>query len=315
MKIKVKLGISAVVIIMLSLLIYSTEMCLFKEDIDISKLNAEQIVPWGISSINAPTMWAHGFSGEKVRVAIMDSGVIFNHPDLRDNLKKGINIIHPSELPLDNNGHGTLVTGVISANNNNYGVVGVAPDAEIYPVKVLDQKGYGDINDIVKGIEWCIQNKMQIINMSFSVDEDNISLHRVIRKAIDAGIIIVASASNSYGGEVGFPASYDEVISVTSVDINLVIDKRAPRGKVDFSAPGVDVISTSMNGQYAKLSGTSLATPYITGIVALILEYQQNLGIRSTRFNILSELRSMSRHLGERGSETTYGYGFVEMKI
>lgn len=268
-------------------------------------------MPWGVSSINAPALWARGITGKGIKIGIMDSGIYFGHPEFSRNLKQGINILNPSELPLDDFGHGTFVAGVIAANNNNYGVVGASFGAEIYPIKVLDKDGFGRINDIVEGIEWCIQNDINIINMSFAINEDNESFHSAIKKATEAGIIIVASASNSYGGEVGYPASYDEVISVTSVNKKMEIDKKAPRGKVDFSAPGVDIISTSSNGDYSNLSGNSYAAPHITGIIALLMEYRKNIGMPNDRSNLLNEIKKMTRDLGNKGLDKTYGNGFV----
>jgi subtilisin family serine protease len=184
----------------------------YQSDIDLSN---HQTVRWNVNHITKGDL-----TGEGIRIGILDSGIAYTHPDL-SNLQPGYNAIFPNALPIDDYGHGTLVTGIIASQNNNIGTIGIAPKAEIYPVKVLDKYGEGDIDDITKGIYWCIDNKIQIINMSFALPNDNQVLHDAINKAMQSGIIIVASASNTFGGSSEYPASYDQVISVTAVDIFL----------------------------------------------------------------------------------------------
>lgn len=280
-------------------------------------LKSEQEVPWGIESLNAPALWSD-VTGKGVRVAIMDSGFNFEHPDFGKNIKEGYNAIDPGELPIDDYGHGTLVAGVIAAQNNSIGVVGIAPDVELYPIKVLNNHGEGDISDIADAIDWCINNKIQIINMSFAIPEDKPLLYSSILKATNAGIILVASASNTYGGEVGFPASYDEVISVTAVDKNYHIGKTAPRGKIDFSAPGVNILSTSYNGNYEEFSGTSLTAPHVTGLIALVLQRPTEFGLLKNEVNsqkaIYNILKNFSKDLGEKNKDNTFGEGFIYME-
>ncbi|WHX30764.1 S8 family peptidase [Brevibacillus agri] len=282
-------------------------------DVDFKWLAREQVIPWGINAINAQKLWPD-VTGKGVKVAILDSGVDFLHPDFGPNIHKGLNVINPEQPPVDDNGHGTLVTGIIAAQNNHLGIVGVAPDSEIYPIKVLDKYGNGEIADITSGIEWCIENGIQIINMSFSIERDNPQFKHSIKKAIDSGIIVVASSKNSYGGTVGFPASYSSVISVTSVDWDQKIGKNAPRGKIDFSAPGVDIISTEKGGSYRLSSGNSLATPYVTGIIALVLEKPAKFGLVKSEKNRVEGVRRVLQTLAESlGEETVYGKGIVKL--
>lgn len=280
-------------------------------------LKNEQVVPWGVKNVNAPSLWTE-VTGKGVKVAVMDSGINFKHPDFGNRINKGYNAINPNELPIDDSGHGSLVTGVIAAQNNEFGVVGVAPDVELYPVKVLDKYGEGDVSDIAEGIDWCIRNKIQIINMSFAISEDKPLLRNSVIKAINSGIIIVTAASNTYGGEVGYPASYKEVISVSAVDIKNNITKNAPRGKIDFCAPGENIISTALGSDYEQCSGTSMAAPYVTGMIALLLQTPQKFGISKngvySNNDIFDILKNNVIDLGEKGKDNTFGEGFLALR-
>lgn len=271
---------------------------------NINDLNSKQIIPWGVEASNAPLYWSQGYTGENIKIAVMDTGVDPSHPDLKGNIQEGFNAINPNEPPLDDNGHGTLVTGIISALQNNFGITGIAPDAEIYPVKVLDKYGEGDVTKVIQGIDWCIEHDIKLINMSFAIKDDDVILRKYIQRAIDAGIIIVSSGSNTAGGIVGYPATYNGVISVTSVDKNNRIGTSSPRGKVDFSAPGVDIISTKPNGGYSIVSGTSFAAPHITGVIALMLDKNQDMTINE----VIANLKLFSKHLGD---PNIYGEGMV----
>lgn len=314
-----KSGIITGVLLSITIILVVTIVLWYKE-IYIKNYNAtlrtKQKVPWGVQSINAPALWSD-VTGKGVKVAVLDSG-INKHPDLGGNIKEGYNAINPSEFPIDDYGHGTIVCGVIAAQKNRFGIVGVAPEAELYPVKVLDSYGEGDILDVVNGIDWCIKNKIQIINMSFAIENDNDLLRSSVKRAIDAGIIVVASALNSYKGNAGFPASYDKVISVTAVDERLKICKTAPKGKVDFSAPGVDVLSIADDDGYEEFTGTSIAAPHITGVIALIFQDPKKFGLFGSKTEIQSDvyklLKHLSKDLGQAGKDKVFGEGFVSFQ-
>ncbi|MCF7758662.1 S8 family peptidase [Paenibacillus xylanexedens] len=237
---------------------------------DFDNLNQNEVTPWGVENINSPLMWSNGITGAKVKIAILDTGVDFSHPDLDINIHNGFNAINVKDLPDDDNGHGTMVTGIISANHNNFGIRGIAPDADIYPVKVLDRFGKGNIRDIIRGINWCVENNIQIINMSFSLKDDNLELKEVIQSAVDRGIIIVASADNTDEDSARFPASYKGVISVVSMNKKNKMQTSINSRKIDFAAPGIDILSTKMHGGYGTSFGNSLAAPHLTGAIALL---------------------------------------------
>lgn len=275
----------------------------------IQEYETKEFLSWGIEKMNIPLYWSKGITGSGIKIAIMDSGVNFNHPDLSSNIQDGYNAINPNNLPIDDYGHGTLMTGIIGSKHNGIGIKGIAPDSQIYPVKVLDEFGEGSFLHIQKGIEWCIDNDIDIINMSFALPTDHADLKSSIKKALDAGIIIVASVSNSYDGKSGFPASYDGVIAVTSVDSNFRKGETASLDDIDFAAPGVDVITTSNDLKYQYVSGTSIATPHITGMIALMLQ--------ESFFNerdLFEQLKAIALDIGEEGYDSEFGWGFIKIK-
>jgi subtilisin len=231
-------------------------------------------VPWGVARVNAPAAWSRG-QGQGVRVAVIDTGVDCTHPDLQCDFASGMNILAPGTDPMDDNEHGTHVSGTIAARQDGKGVVGVAPKATIIPVKVLDKDGAGSLSDIVKGINWATKAGVDVINMSLGGDTGSPALQRAVNKALAAGVVIVAAAGNSGPGPdtVGFPGGYPGVIAVAASDNTDAVAKFSSRGAaVAVIAPGVDINSTIPGGGYAKFSGTSMASPHVAGLAALAIE-------------------------------------------
>ena len=208
-------------------------------------------------------------NSKKIKIAILDTGIDKEHVSLSGKVKEEINIISPGEKIYDSLGHGTAVAGIIAASNNE---IGIAPNSELYSVKVLDENGKGTIENVIKGIEWAIEKDVDIINLSFGFSQDKAELKETIDKAIAKGIIVVASAGNMYGLNVQYPAAYKNVISVAAVDQNQNAASFTARGKIDFTAVGVDVKIIAPNNTLQVNSGTSLAAPYVTGVIALILQ-------------------------------------------
>ncbi len=232
-----------------------------------------QVVPWGVNRIGAPIAWSIT-TGLTVKVAILDTGIQLTHPDLQDNIKGNVNIIIPTKSGNDDNGHGTHVAGIVAAINNDIGVVGVGPKIYLYAVKVLGKNGSGWLSDIITGLDWCINNKIQVTNMSFGSSGDNQSFHDAIIKAYQAGIVLVAAAGNNgqTGGAIDYPGKYPETIAVSAVDQNNQIAYFSSYGpEIALAAPGVNILSTYNNGYYKTLSGTSMAAPHVTGTAALVL--------------------------------------------
>ncbi|MED4302003.1 S8 family serine peptidase [Geobacillus stearothermophilus] len=241
-------------------------------------------------------------TGQGVKVAVFDTG-ISSHTDLQ--IKGGVSFVEGSNFNVDENGHGTHVAGIIGSLINNEGIVGVAPSVELYSVKVLDSAGNGSYSSIIKGIEWAIDNNINIINMSLGGFEYSAALEEAINLAYDNNILIVASAGNT-GEQMTYPAKYEKVISVGAVDGN---NNKAVFSSVgeelDVVAPGVNIKSTFTNGSYAVKSGTSMAAPHATGVLALI--WGKNLAVDN---EVIQGLLNYSA-LG-LGDNFSYGNGLVD---
>lgn len=231
----------------------------------------EQLIPWGIHYIGADQCWQET-TGYGVRVAVVDSGITADHPDLRVNVKGGVNLLRRGHSYIDDNGHGTHIAGTIAAAFNEEGVVGVAPDAWLYAVKVLDHKGNGTILGAIEALHWCMHNRIDVVNMSFGADNYSRALEEAVRTAYEHGLLIVAAAGNDgMPGTVDYPAVFDETICVAAVDSRGRLAGYSSSGpEVDILAPGSDIISSYRWGSYISLSGSSMAAAHVSGAAALI---------------------------------------------
>lgn len=240
-----------------------------------ASVNSPQVIPWGVKRIGAPGVW-RSYTGSAVKVGIIDTG-ISNHPDLRVWGRFNAVAGTPND---DENGHGTHVSGTVSALNNTFGVVGVAPKARLYSVKAFDANGTAFVSDIVEALEWCISHGMKVINMSFGISEGSDTVKEQILRAYRKGIVMVASAGNSGPNtdQIEFPARLPQVIAVAASDSRNKIASFSNRGKgIAVAAPGVDICSTLPNRSYGLMSGTSMAAPHVTGAAALLLSKNRRL--------------------------------------
>ncbi len=280
---------------------------IIRVDPDVIVKALAQTLPWGVDRIDADLAW-NASTGLGVKVAIVDTGISTKHPDLK--VWGGINTIDPrrSYNYNDDNGHGSHVAGIVSALNNSIGVVGVAHKAKLYAVKVLNASGSGYLSDVVEGLDWCIKNQMQVINMSIGTSTDVQSFHDAVRAVNSAGIVQVASAGNNYGGPVVYPAAYPETIAVSATDRNDSIAPFSSTGdEIDLSAPGVEIYSTYKNRSYAMMSGTSMSAPHVSGTAALIIA----IGVTGVD-NVRKILQQTADDLGEPDKDPLYGYGLVD---
>ncbi len=273
---------------------------------------------WGVTHIGSQAVHDQGIYGAGVKIAVLDTGIDYNHEDLKDNYKVGYDFVFNDADPLDDStgSHGTHVSGIIAAQKNGIGVIGVSPNANIYAVKVLDGAGFGTASWIIAGLQWAVDNNMTIATMSLE-GPDSITLHDAVDIAYNSGVLLVAAGGNTYGASVSYPGAYDSVIAVSATDAN---DNRASFSSVgpeiELAAPGVNVYST-VRGGYAYLSGTSMAAPHVTGAAALI--YSTNFpdvngdGLRNNKD--VRELLHNAKDLGSAGKDNTFGYGLVDASM
>lgn len=282
----------------------------------LSSKTAPQVTPWGIARVQAPAIWQMD-TGQHVKVAIVDTGIDLKHPDLIANIKTGVNIIRPTRTPDDDNGHGTHVGGIVGALNNSVGVVGIAPNVDLYPVKVLRSSGVGYLSDIIAGINWAVANHMDVINLSLGTDADLQSLHDAVAAADRAGIVVVAAAGNS-GGSLMYPAAYPEVISVGMIDENGQVDQYSSRGPgLELVAPGASILSTYDGKSYRTMTGTSMASPHVTGAAALLKAMPSKCDTNGdggcSRAEVLSRLEATASDMGPAGRDSDSGYGLLNV--
>ncbi len=207
-----------------------------------------------------------------VKIAVLDSGIA-QHDEL--DVEERISFIPGLEvdntlISYDESGHGTSVAGVIAAKENGKGIKGIAKNAKLYSLQVLNSYGEAPLSRIVEGIDWAIDNDIDVLNMSFGSDTNSTILHEAITRAYNAGITMVAAAGNT-SGAAQYPARYSEVISVGSVDGEGNISNFSANGNdVDIYAPGEGIISTGIFNGYIGTDGTSVAAPHVTAAAAII---------------------------------------------
>ena len=280
-------------------------------------LSQEYSDSWGVTKIGGTTAAAAGLTGAGIKVAVLDSGIDYSHPDLKDNYKGGYNFIYDNNDPFDDGyiSHGTHIAGIIGARNNGTGVVGVAPEVSLYAVKVLGGMVTGDLSDILAGMEWAITNKMDIINMSIGAPIDSAAFKDACDRAYQAGIILIASSGNTHGA-VEFPAAYDSVIAVSATDQDDTIATFSNYGEtIELTAPGVNINSTLRGGSYGIMKGTSQATAHVTGAAAILLSKQiaDNNGDGRTADDVRTLLGTSATDLGAIGRDQFFGFGRVDL--
>jgi len=253
--------------------------------------------------------------GNGVTVAVLDSGVDFDHPDLQGRvITPGLNLLAPGGAR-DDRGHGTMVAGIIAANRGNRrGIAGIAPGARILPVKVLDRDGVGDDIDIATGMAWAVARGADIINLSLGGPGESPLLTAAVANARAKGVVVVAAAGNDGRGLVEVPAAIPGVLAVSATGNAGGMAAFSSFGpEVSVAAPGVRITSTDLgrpagSDTYSSESGTSFAAPIVAGVAALVRSRFPGLSAEA----ITARIRSTARDRGPAGVDDAYGHGVVD---
>ncbi|NTU58078.1 MAG: S8 family serine peptidase [Chlorobiaceae bacterium] len=287
---------------------------------------------WGLNNIQAPDAWQAGYTGKGVIVAVVDTGVDYTHSDLGSNIWinkleiagngldddgngyiddiYGYDFVNKDGYALDDNGHGTHVSGIIAGLNNGSGVTGVAYDATIMPVKVLNSSGSGSFSGVAAGVMYAVNNGANIISMSLGAfGASSPDLSSAITYAINHGVIVCMASGNDNRTSPTYPAVLAETVggvAVGAVNSSNVVasfsNDAGANGPYDYVvAPGVNVYSTYKGGIYKVLSGTSMATPYVSGAAALLLSAHDDYASAWSLEQLENFLTTTAQPLGSAG--------------
>jgi major intracellular serine protease len=282
---------------------------------------------YGIDTMNVRKMWEKSITGKNINVAVIDSGCDVEHEELKGAIIGTRNFTEDDNGDIhtvtDYTGHGTHVSGIIG-NRNIKSLIGIAPESNLLILKVIGKNGAGSFDSLIEAIHYALEwrgldnSKIDVINMSLGSPQDDPKLREAVNEAIKNNIVIVAAAGNEGDGledtiEISYPGYYKDVFEIGATDINNV-----PTGftnsnsNVDFVAPGRDIYSTFPNNKYATLSGTSMATPQVTGIVALIKDEYRQEGLEISNITVTDYLNQTSEFLPGY-SVNLQGFGLVKI--
>jgi len=267
------------------------------------------------ADIDATEAWLATTGNNKIIVAILDTGIDLQHPDLRSKITSGFDFVNNDDDPQDDNGHGTSIAGIVGAiTNNNEGIAGICWDCTLMPVKVLDATKYGFYSWWIKGISYAVEHQASVIVMSLGGDKFSQTLKDAVDFAYNNGIVLVSITHNFGNDVVYYPAGYENVIAVGATDMN---DNRwinSNYGKhIDVVAPGVSILTTTKGGNYSRWTGTSQAAAHIAGLSALLLSLNPELSPSQIR-EIIE--KTAEDKVGFTNEDTTgwdqyYGYGRI----
>lgn len=293
---------------------------------------AAEVLPWGIDRIDADLVWngtqsGHDVglgrnAGDGIKIAILDTGIDYTHPDLANNVKGGHRFLERGAINdsnyMDDHGHGTFCAGIAAPEDNDVGVIGVAPKAHLHGVKTFNSNGSGSTSDIIAGIEWATDNGMNVISMSFGSHENSWAVRDACNEAYSAGIVLVGAAANA-NESVWYPAAHDSVIAVGATDSNDVRASFSNFGpKLELMAPGVSIYSTYLGGGYETLGGTSASCPHVSGTAALVFASDVDAAYDFDddevwdANEIRKKLQDTADDFGDPGWDEYYGYGLVD---
>jgi subtilisin family serine protease len=271
---------------------------------------------WYLDMIKAPYVWNRGAYGKGAVVAVIDSGVMTNHPDFENTqFTTGYNAVEESTDVTDPDGHGTGMAGIIAASyNNGRGLAGIMPKAKIMPVKVFRTAQEGQISWLIKGIEYATSHGASVINMSVGVPQYSVAMEDACKNAVAKGIILVAAAGNDGNGTVYYPACFSTVVSVGSIESDGARSGFSNYNKyVDVVAPGRGIILPSKRGTkvgYYTLTGTSASTPQVAAMAAMVKSMDKS--VNGTGF--MEILKKTCIDKGAAGRDNEFGYGLIDLR-
>lgn len=289
----------------------TAQLRMLKQDAHIELVEMREIeletlsttLPWNLELLNTSYAWAHDLTGEDVKVGMIDTGVVE---------QQGLENVHRVSLVDDDEDrdlkrHGTMVANILASTNET--LPGIAPNMELYSIKIFDDDNKASVSDFLAGIDWAIDEDIEVLNMSLGTKKDYQLLHNAVKAAEDAGIVMVAAAGNDYAKKpINYPASYDEVIAVGAVDAAKNHSRFSNTGsELEFVAPGEKLTSLT-NKLY---TGTSFAAPHVTAIIATLKQQHPDWSTEKIR----AYLRNYTEDLGSDGRDPIYGYGFLSYTL
>ena len=270
---------------------------------------------WALTKISSTSAWDTTTGSNTLKIAVIDTGVNGTHEDLSGKIIAGYDFVNDTAISAnmdsDDNGHGTLVSGVAAADtNNNLGIAGLDWNAKIIPVKALNSSGTGYASEIASAIEYAVDNGASVINMSFGGSESSSVMEDAINYAANHNVVTVAASGNE-GTAVSYPAKYASVVAVGATDSS---DNRASwsnyGSELDVTAPGVSILSTADSGGYESVSGTSIASPYVAALASLVKAKYPDFSASQIASMIDNNADKVSGMGGNNFTEY-YGYGRI----
>lgn len=263
---------------------------------------------WGHPKINSPAAWDLSTGSASFTVAVIDTGIDLDHPDLASKIIAGYDYVEDDSVADDQNGHGTHVAGIAAAvGNNGIGVAGVDWQARLMPVRVLDASGSGNSGDVISGINWAYQHGAHVLNLSLGSYSYSQGIQDAVTAAWNAGSLVIAAMGNDDTTSPHYPAAMANVMAVAATNSS---DQRAwfsNRGShCDIAAPGEDIYSTIING-YGYKDGTSMATPFVAGLAALLWSMAPSL----TNAQVQQTIQNNAVDLGPAGWDDSFGWGRI----
>ncbi|WP_115864715.1 S8 family serine peptidase [Halorussus litoreus] len=267
-----------------------------------------ETLPWGVDRVDADVVHANGETGDGADIAILDTGIDADHPDLQANVGTGKDFTGTGSWD-DDNGHGTHCAGIADAVDNSQGVVGVSTEATLHAGKVLDSNGSGSYSDIAAGLQWVANQGYDVASLSLGGSSGSSTIKSAVSYAHSNGVFVVSSAGNSgpCSNCVGYPAAYSDAVAVSSTESDDSLSSFSSTGpQVELAAPGSSIESTYVGGGYDVLSGTSMACPHVAGAAGqLMANGATNVQARQT-------LQNTAENIGLASNESGHGLLDVE---